>query len=143
MTPAPPHTRQRYEQTSEQNMTQNASKQGKLDSFGAIFLFIFLPCIRNEKAAQRVSFGAGHPADVHADILADVRGQKLRSGPQNPGKTSIWVRISLSRRRGRPRPEGLKKKLRSEKLWAEFSFPIVCGGWGLKMIPRLPLPTNP
>ena len=26
-------------------MTQNASKQGKLDSFGAIFLFIFLPCM--------------------------------------------------------------------------------------------------
>ena len=24
-------------------MTPNASKQGKLDSFGAIFLFIFLP----------------------------------------------------------------------------------------------------
>ena len=26
-------------------MTQNASKQGKLDSFGAMFLFIFLPCM--------------------------------------------------------------------------------------------------
>ena len=26
-------------------MTPNASKQGKLDSFGAIFLFIFLPCM--------------------------------------------------------------------------------------------------
>ena len=36
---------------------------------------------RNEKAAQRVSFGAGYPADVHANIPADVRGQKLRSGP--------------------------------------------------------------
>ena len=39
---------------------------------------------RNEKAAQRVSFGAGYPADVHADIPADIRGQKLRSGPRNP-----------------------------------------------------------
>ena len=26
-------------------MTPNASKQGKLASFGAIFLFIFLPCM--------------------------------------------------------------------------------------------------
>ena len=43
--PRPPHTRQEYEQKSGQNMTQNASKQGKLDSFGAIFLFIVLPCM--------------------------------------------------------------------------------------------------
>ena len=43
--PRPPHTRQKYEQKSGQNMTHNASKQGKLDSFGAIFLFIFLPCM--------------------------------------------------------------------------------------------------
>ena len=46
------------------------------------------PLFRNEKAAQRVSFGAGYPADIHADIPADVRGQNLRSGPRNPGKTS-------------------------------------------------------
>ena len=64
---------------------------------------------RNEKAAQRVSFGAGYPADVHADIPADVRGQKLRSGPRNPGKTSISVRTSMTRRRGRPWPQGVKK----------------------------------
>ena len=41
--PRPPHTRQKYKQTSGQNMTPSASKQGKLDSFGAIFLFICLP----------------------------------------------------------------------------------------------------
>ena len=45
-----------------------------------------VPRIRNENAAQRASFGAGYPVDVHADIPADVRGQKLRSGPVNPGK---------------------------------------------------------
>ena len=43
--PRPPHTRQKYEQTSGQNMAPNASKQGKFDSLGAIFLFIFLPCM--------------------------------------------------------------------------------------------------
>ena len=58
--------------------------------------------IRNGKSTQRVSFGAGYPADVHADIPADVRGQKLRSSPRNPGKTSISVRTSMTRRRGRP-----------------------------------------
>ena len=41
----PPHTRQNYGQKAGQNMTPNASKQGNLDSFGAIFLFIFLPCM--------------------------------------------------------------------------------------------------
>ena len=35
------------------------------------------PTIRNKKAAQRGSFGAGHPVEVHADIPADVRRQKL------------------------------------------------------------------
>ena len=54
------------------------------------------PPLRNGKSAQRVSFGAGYPADVHADIPADVRGQKLRSSPRNPGKTSIWVRTSMA-----------------------------------------------
>ena len=43
--PRSPHTRQKYEQKSGQNMTPDASKQGKLDSFGPIFLFIFLPCM--------------------------------------------------------------------------------------------------
>ena len=31
----------------------------------------------NEKAAQRVSFWAAYPADVYADIPADVRGQNF------------------------------------------------------------------
>ena len=41
---------------------------------------IFRVLVRNEKAAQKLSFGAGYPADVHADIPADVRGQKFWSG---------------------------------------------------------------
>ena len=43
--PRPPQTRQKYEQTSGQNMTPNALEQGKFGSLGAIFLFIFLPCM--------------------------------------------------------------------------------------------------
>ena len=31
-------------------------------------------------------------------------GPKLRSGPSTIGKTSIWARTSMTRRRGRPRP---------------------------------------
>ena len=43
--PRPPHTKQTFEPKSGQNMTPNASKQGKFGSLGAIFLFIFLPCM--------------------------------------------------------------------------------------------------
>ena len=43
--PRPPHTRQEYEHISGQNMAQNASKQGIFDSYGAIFLFMFLSCM--------------------------------------------------------------------------------------------------
>ena len=94
------------------------------EKISEIFPDFLEPSFKNEKAAQRVSFGAGYPADVHADIPADVWGQKLRSSPRNPGKTSILVRTSTSRRHRRPWPEGVSKKLRSEKLRAEFSFPI-------------------
>ena len=44
--PPPPHTRQKYEQESGQNMTPNASKRGKLDNLAAIFLFIFFRVAR-------------------------------------------------------------------------------------------------
>ena len=67
--------------------------------------------IRNEKAAQRVSLGDGYPAAVHADIPADVRGQKLRQAHDPKARTSMTP--------------GVFQKLRSEKLRAEFSFPIL------------------
>ena len=42
----------------------------------------------------------GHPGVIRADIPAQNFGQ----GARNPGKTSIWARTSMTRRRGRPRP---------------------------------------
>ena len=48
-------------------------------------------------------------------IRTDIPAQNFGQGAQNPGKTSIWARTSMSRRDF--------QKLRSEKLWAEFSFP--------------------
>ena len=38
--PHPPHARQKHEETSGQNMTPNASKQGRFSSLGAILLFL-------------------------------------------------------------------------------------------------------
>ena len=75
----------------------------------------------------------GHPGVVPADIPAQNFGQ----GPPNPGKTSISARTSVTRRRGRPRPWGFSRKLRSEKLWAEFSFPIRGGKSTRKNPPKI------
>ena len=62
--PRPPHTRQKYEQTSEQNMTRNALKQGKFGSLGGTFLFIFLPCmwglgLQKESPSTESKFSTG------------------------------------------------------------------------------------
>ena len=58
--------------------------------------------------------------EVFGRISLRTSGQKLRSGPPNPGKTSISERTS--RRTS-------MKKLRSEKLRADFPFP---GFWRKK-----------
>ena len=75
---------------------------------------------RKGKVAQRVSFGAGYPADVHADIPADVRGQKIRSGPRNLGKTNMSARTSMTRRRGRPWPQGVQKNFGQKNFGLNF-----------------------
>ena len=49
------------------------------------------------KFSGRIS--RGHPGAIRADIPA----QKFGQGPLNHGKTSIWARTSMTRRRGRPR----------------------------------------
>ena len=75
---------------------------------GASSLFGGRPkTVRNEKSAQRPKFSAGRPCGHPA--------KKLRSGPPNPGKKQA-VRHGHAARTS-------TKKLRSEKLRADFSFP--------------------
>ena len=50
------------------------------------------------KFSGRIS--RGHPGVIRADIPVQNFGQ----GAQNPGKTSVWARTSMTRRRGRPQP---------------------------------------
>ena len=64
--------------------------------------------VRNEKAAQRVSSGAGYPADVRADIRADVWGQSLvrpsKSWESKPVRADIHdpeVRTSMTPERSK------------------------------------------
>ena len=81
-----------------------------------------LPQIHQEhgKAAQRESFGAGYPADIFADIRADVRDRKELSPPSLEAQGKSLVQTSLTRRRGRPWPEGVSEKCYARKLRADF-----------------------
>ena len=75
------------------------------------------------KFSGRIS--RGHPGVIRADVPAQNFGQ----GPRNSGKTSIWARTSTTRSvRTSTTPRDLSEKLRSEKLWAEFSFPTLGAG---------------
>ena len=58
----------------------------------------------------------GHPGVIRADILAQNFGQ----GTQNSGKTSIWARTSMTRRRGRPRPQVTSKNFGQKNFGLNF-----------------------
>ena len=62
------------------------------------------PLSQERKSSPKRKFSGrisrGHPGVIRADIPVQNFGQD----GQNRGKTSIWARISMTRRRGRPRP---------------------------------------
>ena len=58
----------------------------------------------------------GHPGVIRADIPAQNFGQ----GGPNPGKTSILARTSMTRRRGRPRPQGISKNFGQKNFGLNF-----------------------
>ena len=76
--------------------------------------------LKNEKSAQRGSFQAGYPADIRGVIRADIPAQNFGQGPRNPVKTSIWARTSMTRRRGRPRPQGIFKNFGQKNFGLNF-----------------------
>ena len=84
---------------------------------------------RNEKAAQRGSFRAGHPTEI--------RGSFARISQPQTSVRALKILEKQSFGRGYPWPEGadihdpkgFPNKLRSEKLRAEFSFPRLISNW--------------
>ena len=58
----------------------------------------------------------GHPGVIRAD----VPGQNFGQGPRNPGKTCISARTSMTRRRGRPRPQGTPKNFGQKNFGLNF-----------------------
>ena len=85
--PRPPHTRQKYEQKSGQNMTLNASKQGKFDSLGPMFLFIFLPCMWGLGFQNESPIWGYFPDLVFSSLSVDSNKstceEQSRKGPRN------------------------------------------------------------
>ena len=76
-----------------------------------------------EKAAQRVSFGAGYPADVHADVTVDLRDKHFGQALEILEKNKHFGVDVYDPKARTSMTQGVSKKLRSEKLRAEFSFP--------------------
>ena len=58
----------------------------------------------------------GHPGVIRADIP----GQNFGQGPRNTGKTNISARTSVTRRRGRPRPQGVSKNFGQKNFGLNF-----------------------
>ena len=81
------------------------------------------PQFNNEKSAQRGSFRAGYPADIRGSFArisrpkTSVRALEILEKNKHLGADihDPKARTSTTRR--------VLQKLRSEKLWAEFSFP--------------------
>ena len=67
--------------------------------------------VQEWKSSWTESFWVGYPADVWADIRADVPTQKLPPHRSERRKIMFFARTSLTRRRVRPWPEGLRRAL--------------------------------
>ena len=83
-----------------------------------------LPTVSQERKISPKSkfwgrISRGHPGVIRADIPPQNFGQ----GTPNAGKTSTWARTSMTRRGGRPRPQGTSKNFGQKNFGAEFSFP--------------------
>ena len=76
--------------------------------------------IKNEKSAQRGSFWDGYPADIRGSFARISWPKTSVRGTQNAGKTSTWARTSMTRRRGRPRPQGTSKNFGQKNFGLNF-----------------------
>ena len=85
--------------------------------------------VKNEKSAQRGSFWDGHPADIRGHSCG-YPGPKLRSGRSKSWKKNKHFGADIHDPKARTSTTLRDfQKLRSEKLWAEFSLSI----WGVPL----------
>ena len=82
--------------------------------------------IKNEKSAQRGSFRDGRPADIRGSFVRISRAKTSVRALETLENKHFGADIRDPKARTSTTPRGFQK-LRSEKLWAEFSFPTsVC-----------------
>ena len=94
MTPAPRIQGRNMNKISGQNMTPNAPKQDKLDSFGAIFLVIFLHCMwglgfQNELSRQFICGSCPTVPEGHKfpRVTTPEKPRKIPQAPAEPRRT--------------------------------------------------------
>ena len=80
-----------------------------------------IPLFKNEKSAQRGSFWAGYPADIRGSFARISRPKTSVRVLELLGKQALGADIHDPKARTSTAPTDLQK-LRSQKLWAEFSF---------------------
>ena len=78
------------------------------------------PIIKNEISTQRGSFWDGHPADIRGSFARISRPKTSVRAVKILEKKGIWARISMTRRRGRPRPEGISKNFGQKNFGLNF-----------------------
>ena len=66
-------------------------------------------------------FGDGNPADIRGSFARNILAQNFGQRPQNPGNKHFGADIHDPKARTSTTPKDFQK-LRSKKLWAEFSF---------------------
>ena len=78
-------------------MAENAAKQGKLDSFAAIFLFIFLPCmwglgLQNDSPISHVAGGRNQSRKCATNYLRieNSGGVRVQGGHTKLFKFTIF-----------------------------------------------------
>ena len=66
------------------------------------------------------NFRAGHSAETRGSFARISRPKTLVRALEILEKTSIWARTSMTRRRGRPRPQGISKNCGQKNFGLNF-----------------------
>ena len=91
--------------------------------FGMIWSFFV--CIRTEKQPKHKVFGRDIPRTSGRISGRTSWPKSFHPVARSAGNSSFFARTSLTRRRGRPRPEGASEKFTQENFGLIFSFSSV------------------
>ena len=116
--PRPPHTRQTYEQKSGQNMTPNATKQGKFGSLGPYFCSYFCLLCEGGGGAWFQKESPDNVSVFFPSFRGGAREGNFESCPSFSGFSTFGgVSLDLPRASGVPRPGPTKTTRNVRSSW--------------------------